>query len=232
MNLATTALFYLLIGGAVAGAILVRPDRWSRGDRLFRATTAILFWPLYLPLLLQTNSRGNAPQTLASSNVDGSAPASLDPELSQAITQVEAELDLALGSLDGWSDSVLARERDRFTELRTAWRQQAARIGELDRLLSQPAFLQGVAGATAAAHVASAETARGENIQRLHAIRRRLHDDLVGTLAKVRELVTMIHLARYTGAPAARAEELVEEIAAAIAGLSEVAEWRDTVESA
>jgi hypothetical protein len=56
-----------------------------------------------------------------------------------------------------------------------------------------------------------------------------LHDDLLGTLAKVRELATMIHLARYTGAPAARAEELVEEIAAAVAGLSEVAEWRETM---
>jgi hypothetical protein len=54
-----------------------------------------------------------------------------------------------------------------------------------------------------------------------------MHADLVGTLAWVRELVTMIHLAKFSGAPAARAEELVAQIAAAVQGLSEVSAWRD-----
>ncbi|MGD9856866.1 MAG: hypothetical protein AB7U20_18110 [Planctomycetaceae bacterium] len=49
-----------------------------------------------------------------------------------------------------------------------------------------------------------------------------MHDDLMSTLAWVRELVTMIHLAKYTGAPASRAEELVTQIAAAVEGLHEV----------
>ena len=44
-------------------------------------------------------------------------------------------------------------------------------------------------------------------------------------MAWVREVVTMIHLARYGGAPASRAEELVAQIAAAVEGLSEVTEW-------
>lgn len=230
MNVATTALFYLLVGGAVAGAILLAPDRHQRSDRYFRAATAVLFWPLYLPMLLQSHAQADDALPYSDALADVSR-AALPTELDQAITQVEAELDLALGSLDGWSDHVLARERDRFVELRNTWRQQAARIGELDRLLNQPAFLPGAAALQAPGAASAAETARRENIQRLHAIRNRLHEDLVGTLAKVRELVTMIHLARYTGAPAARAEELVEEIAAAVAGLSEVAEWRETVTS-
>jgi hypothetical protein len=54
-----------------------------------------------------------------------------------------------------------------------------------------------------------------------------MHADLVGTLAWVRELVTMIHLAKFSGAPAARAEELVAQIAAAVQGLSEVSSWRE-----
>jgi hypothetical protein len=54
-----------------------------------------------------------------------------------------------------------------------------------------------------------------------------MHADLVGTLAWVRELVTMIHLARFSGAPAARIEELVAQIAAAVEGLSEVSAWRE-----
>ena len=57
-------------------------------------------------------------------------------------------------------------------------------------------------------------------------------DDLLNTLAWVRELVTMIHLAKYTGAPASRAEELVLQIATAVEGLSEVAAWRDETHAA
>ena len=66
------------------------------------------------------------------------------------------------------------------------------------------------------------------------AIRRTLgsaYDELLGTLAWVRELVTMIHLAKYTGAPASRAEELVSQIAASVEGLREVSEWRDRAAS-
>jgi hypothetical protein len=63
-----------------------------------------------------------------------------------------------------------------------------------------------------------------QNIDRLGQVRRRAYDDLMGTLAWVRELVSMIHLAKFTGAPAARAEELVAQIAAAVEGLSEVSE--------
>jgi hypothetical protein len=57
-----------------------------------------------------------------------------------------------------------------------------------------------------------------------------MHADLIGTLAWVRELVTMIHLAKFSGAPAARAEELVVQIAAAVQGLSEVSAWREQEE--
>jgi len=43
----------------------------------------------------------------------------------------------------------------------------------------------------------------------------------------VRELVSMIHLAKFTGAPASRAAELVAQIATAVEGLSEVTQWED-----
>ncbi|HWY88232.1 MAG TPA: hypothetical protein VNX28_16090, partial [Gemmataceae bacterium] len=52
-------------------------------------------------------------------------------------------------------------------------------------------------------------------------VRERTFQDLIGTMAWVRELVSMIHLAKFTGAPASRAEELVAQIAAAVEGLSE-----------
>jgi hypothetical protein len=68
--------------------------------------------------------------------------------------------------------------------------------------------------------------ARRDNIERLRQLHQRMQNDLLGNLAWVRELVTLIHLAKYTGAPASRAEELVAQIAAAVEGLSEVSDWR------
>ena len=65
-----------------------------------------------------------------------------------------------------------------------------------------------------------------ENVERLHEVREQLRADLHGTLSWVRKLVTMIHLAHYTGAPASRAEELVAQIAATVEGLSEVTHWK------
>jgi hypothetical protein len=43
---------------------------------------------------------------------------------------------------------------------------------------------------------------------------------LLASLAWVRELVSRIHLSRFTGAPAGRVEELLAEIAAAVERLS------------
>ena len=65
-------------------------------------------------------------------------------------------------------------------------------------------------------------------MRRLQELRGRLLDDLLGTLAWVRELVTMIHLAKFSGAPASGAEELVSQIAAAVEGLSEASSWVET----
>src|SRR5262245_7551124 len=224
MNLATTMLFYLLAAAAVA--ILLRQDAATQGHRGFQAATAVVFWPLYLPLLLQATAANNVSATSPTPNGVGGSSGVRTQEFDGTIAQVEAELDGALGTLDGWSDSVLAREQNRFAELRAAWRQQASRIAELDRLLAEPAFVAGTASAEQSQRAAVSDAARRENVARLQSIRSRLYEDLMGNLARVRELVTMIHLARYTGAPAARAEELVEQIAAAVAGLAEVAGWQ------
>jgi hypothetical protein len=235
LGLAETVLFYLLVGGGVGAAVLLRDDDVTPVERCFRVLTAVLFWPVYVPALLQPVS-GNERSPVANEAV-APKPARPRDDLDDAIEQVEAELDTALRSLGGWAEGVLAGEGDRFCELRATWRMQADRIRELDALLEQPEF------ATEAATEAAAMSERGhrpeadrlrhaahsrrENIARLQAIRRQMHGDLLGTLAWVRELVTMIHLAKFTGAPASRAEELVAQIAAAVHGLTEVAEWQE-----
>jgi hypothetical protein len=154
--------------------------------------------------------------------------------LSAAIEQVETELDAALEGLDGWAEDVLNSEQHRLAELRTAWKAQAARIRELDRLLAGPAArVDSLADVGADVERArQSESLRQGNIRQLAVLRNQMHADLVGTLAWVRELVTMIHLAKFSGAPAARAEELVVQIAAAVQGLSEVSAWREQEETA
>lgn len=216
MNLATTAVFYAVLGSAVAVALFLAPDAGRGFERGVRLVTAWLFWPLYLPLLLQP--RGRAARLLTAPPHD---------ELSAAIAQVERELAAAWRSLDGWAEEALSREAGRVEELRAAWCAQAARIRELDDLLAQQAPETEGAADMLGERAQRSTAARRENLARLQALRARLYDDLVGTLAWVRELATMIHLAKYSGAPASRAEELVSQIAAAVEGLSEVHGWHD-----
>jgi hypothetical protein len=231
MNLTTTLLFYLLLGSAVAVAVYLTFSDTSRGQRWFRTLTAVVFWPLYLPVLLQ-RPECHVAQAIENGESNGLSRKDVvnADEMSAAIHQVETELDLALTSLGGWSDAVLAREQHRFEELRVAWHAQAAKIRELDQVLSKLVVAETAASppaTVASERVASSLRARQTNIIRLRALRDRYHADLMNTLAWVRELVTMIHLAKYTGAPASRAEELVMQIATSIEGLTEVAAWRD-----
>ncbi len=225
MALSESLCFYLLIGLAVAVTVAATSDHERRGQRIFQTTSAVLFWPVYLPILLSRS---------ATAEVEPPAEVELvvdEPhdELSASIEQVENELDGALSSLDGWAEEALAREHDRIAELRTAWRLQADRIREMDRLLARTAADSiGGEDASAANHrVAQSEQARRANFARLEAVRDQAYADLTATLASVRELVSMIHLAKFTGAPASRANELVTQVAAAVEGLSEVATWND-----
>jgi hypothetical protein len=229
MLLAETAIFYLLLGVCVAAAVYIRSDDSAGVGPALQTVGACLFWPLFLPALLSSVDE-------AASTPGPAAPSekACQDALTAAISQVEAELDAALQGLDGWAEDVLNSEQQRLNELRLAWKLQAERIRQLDRLLAEPAACADPL-AEAAAEIGKArrsEEVRRENIRQLAALRNQMHADLIGTLAWVRELVTMIHLAKFSGAPAARAEELVVQIAAAVQGLSEVSAWRDHEEAA
>lgn len=252
--LGPTLVLYSVIGLGVAIAIYVseRDERSPNAPGLwFRVTTALPFWPLYLPILL-ARSTG----TSESCELPCVAPAPFD-DMSMAITQVDAELDAALNSLDGWAEDVLTREKDRIRELREAWISQANRVREMDQLLvlpqysslkltaenveergeykpsllsAPPRLLRSISFSNdhppAQNRLMQSQAACRQNIERLRSVRQRAYDDLMGSLAWVRELVSMIHLAKFTGAPASRAEELVAQIAAAVEGLSDLT-WRE-----
>jgi len=220
MLLAETGIFYLVIGAGVAGAVLLRSGHDGRLARAGEACLSLLFWPLMMPLLLSERTPSPEGEPAGVCTLD---------ELSQAISQVESELDEALGGLAGWAEEVLASEQPRLTELRTAWQHQAERIRELDKLLASPAACD-ASSLLMEDHSRArrCEQQRRQNLEQLRELRGQLHSDLLGTLAWVRELVTMIHLARFGGAPAGRVEELVAQIAATVEGLSEVSHWRET----
>jgi hypothetical protein len=250
--LGSTVVLYLVVGVGVAVAVYLSAARPSITQLWFRMATAVPFWPMYLPILLaapRQPSESSRAQLL-------SAP---EDDMSAAISQVDAELESALSSLDGWAEDVLARERDRIRELRDAWIAQAERVREMDRLLALPQYSSSNITAEDAEERREINTASSllcdsprplrflsydnnhppaqnrlmqsqeacrQNIERLRLVRRRAYEDLLGNLAWVRELVSMIHLAKFTGAPASRAEELVAQIAAAVEGLSELT-WKE-----
>lgn len=225
--LGPSLVLYVLVGVGVAVAVYLSGGARTGGERGTMAALAVVFWPMFVPLLL------TQPAWKREDRPARSAPPA--DAMAGAIAQVDAELEAALSSLDGWAEDVLAREQDRIHELRSAWSAQADRIREMDRLLALPEYTvppepEPVAGLERISErIRHSRQARLHNIERLRAIRSRAHDDLLGTLAWVRELVSMIHLAKFTGAPASRAEELVAQIAAAVEGLSAVT-WQEETE--
>jgi hypothetical protein len=224
MNYNESLLFYLVVGLAVAVAYVAT----RRTESLVRLVPAIagacLFWPLFLPLLL----------SLRSSEPADSGPLAIPrDDLAAMIDQVERELDAALASLDGWAENVLRRQPERLGELRAALVSQADRIRQMEALVQREALAERERmnhDAPTTSHAADAELpnerwqrarqARADNMLRLAGICRQSRADLMATLAWIRELVSMIHLAKFTGAPAARAEELVAQIATAIESVS------------
>jgi hypothetical protein len=219
-----TLVLYLVIGTGVAGAVYLTWGGDRGTSRWFVVATAVLFWPLYLPMLLAKGASVREPSVITTAPND---------ELTAAIVQVDSELEAALGCLDGWAEDVLAREKDRIRELRSAWLAQAQRICEMDQLLARPEYVA-VTDEPAAGEgdprLRNSLQARRQNVERLQRLRGRAHDDLTRSLAWVREVVSMIHLAKFSGAPAARAEELVAQIAAAVEGLSELT-WQEDLPS-
>jgi hypothetical protein len=215
MTLGQFFLLYLLAGSAVAAAVYLTFAAPSRGERAFQVATALLFWPFYLTLLL---SRGRTAD--ATSQPDPALP---PDALGRAIAQVDAELDAALQGLGGWADSALERERDRLHALRAAWTAQAERVREMDRLLAQLEWsAEEPLDGPASERVQASRSAIRQNLRILRQVRERAHQNLIETLAAVREVVSAIHLAKFTDAPPARAEELIAQIAAAVHGLSRV----------
>lgn len=219
MNFYESLVYYLVAGGAVALAYGLQDRRPGLARRSMALAAACTFWPLYLPLVLSARND--------SSPSDAQPAQRVSDELTLAIVQVERELDSALTGLDGWAEGVLEQKNARLGELRAALAAQAQRIRDMEALVAReqtPAaesrWPAGPESVGTNSRFSRSQQAREENMARLEALCRQSRCDLLATLAWIRELVSMIHLARFTGAPAARAEELVAQIAAAVESIS------------
>lgn len=206
MSLGPTFVMYFLVGLAVAVAIYVVETNRRSVERFFLVTTAILFWPIYLPMLLAPKKPRQPTDTTVPRD-----------ELTEAIGQVQCELQGALRSLNGQAEAV-AEEIRLLPGLQECWIKQSERIREMDRLLAQPDFAPGTSAISdpiTDERLKKALNLRKQNVERLRQLRKQTREDLLARLAWVRELISMIHLAKFSGAPATRIQELPRQVAKA-----------------
>ena len=250
MGYSVTVFFYLTIGIGVAVALWVRDTSTIATQKMFQIVTAPFFWPIYLPALLTPQHEADGLTATVPSSPDsdsmGRYISQVESELAAALHTLGdwAEATLA-GERERIAELRLAwrQQANRIRELdqllKIASSEESGNPSDADSPhddvsaeRSSPSEMTGIVvedrsnPATesefeGSSRYASRERARKENLQKLKSVRAQLYDDLVSTLAWVRELVTMIHLAKFTGAPASRAEELVRQIAATVKDLSD-----------
>ena len=66
MSFAATMIFYHLIGLGVATAVFLSDSRQGRLLPVFRLATAVVFWPLYVPIVLSGTRPGAEPEVAPS----------------------------------------------------------------------------------------------------------------------------------------------------------------------
>ena len=213
MSLGQLLILHLMAGVGVAGAVALATRHRSRSSRWFQVVTALVFWPMYLPLLLQQQPKPKSKPT----------PRPMNDDLEQTIAQIDAELDTALKKSESRFGDSLAKEKARLHDLLGAWTRQAQQIREMDQLLSRPETAESMAisiDGVRGDRLQSSLEALKANVDRLRQTRQEQFADLLGALAEVRELVSMIHLANYGCEPTTRSEELTARIAAAVETLA------------
>ena len=190
MSLGASLLLYLLMGSGVAVAVGVAGGE----QRLFRIVCALFFWPLFVPMLLA------GPRTttdLPTPRLDRS-----NDELTQAITQADADLHLALDSLPAYLPHLKA---GRVRALAVASRERSRVMPELPTMAQ--AGVPGVISATDYAVYAPAGTPR-EIIALLNR-----EVNAVLEMPDLRDKLTAQGIEIVPGTPEAVHAELLEEIA-------------------
>jgi hypothetical protein len=209
MGLWETAFVYLLIGLVVGAAFAVFAADLSVADRLIRSAAAVLFWPLFAPIVLARSAE--PPAKAATGTVE---------------TRVRASAEQLLASLarvDGIAEGVLAPELARIRGLAGSLASMERRVRDMDALLATVEFnphLAREAGASLRSRGVNPEDprvrsieARLRNIDRLRAMRDRTADDLERIVLKLEEMSSQMELLKFAGRCDAEAVRVIKDIA-------------------
>lgn len=218
MHLLETLVVYLLVGAVVAGAIQL-------GDASTSPTNLplhVVCWPLFAAVLVAPEASTEPPATDRDALPTGDRD---HPDIRRA----ERKLVDALDRLDGPAEDALEASRQRIRRLVDSLATMQSRLDEMDDMLGRKEFDEEAARRAleearqqdaSSDRIASAER-RLEHVRQLQTMRADLADDLQAALAKVDEIAAQIALLQFADQPARDVSDLIEEIAAAVDGVSE-----------
>lgn len=213
MGFVETCVIYLLLGGVVAVALVLRAEGKGPGARCATFVAGLFFWPAFAPFLL---SPGRAP----------AAPTAVLPARA-----VQARLLSALGRVEGLAADVLRPEVARLRGLVDAVGRMEARVTEMDTLLGTPEFDRVAAEAQLEtlsrrgllpedARVQSVQ-ARLRNVERLVAMRERTAADLERVVLQLEEMGSRLQLLKFAGRPDAELVALLQSVASSVEEVTE-----------
>lgn len=211
MGMVETCILYLLLGGVVAVALVLRAERRSWGARVVTFVAGVFFWPVFAPFLL--------------SPVHSAAPATPPARAAQA------RLLGALGQVEGLAADVLRPEVARLRGLVEAVGKMEARVTEMDALLATPEFDRAAAseqlealsrrGLTPEDPRVQSVQARLRNMERLAAMRERTAADLERVVLQLEEMGSRLQLLKFAGRPDAELVELLQSVASSVEEVTE-----------
>jgi hypothetical protein len=213
MGFVETCVIYLLLGGVIAVALVLRAEGKGRGERCVTFVAGLVFWPIFAPFLLAPG-RAALPAT-------STLPA----------RAVQARLLSALGRVEGLAADVLRPEVARLRGLVDAVGRMEARVGEMDALLGTPEFDRAAAEAQLEAlsrrglapedgRVQSVQ-ARLRNVERLVAMRERTAADLERVVLQLEEMGSRLQLLKFAGRPDAELVALLQSVASSVEEVTE-----------
>jgi len=211
MGVVETCILYLLLGGVVAVALVLRAEGKGRGARLVTFVSGVFFWPVFAPFLLapaRPAAAGTPPARAARDRLVG-----------------------ALGQVEGLAADVLRPEVARLRGLVDAVGKMEARVAEMDALLATPEFDRAAASGQLEAlarrglppedaRVQSVQ-ARLRNMERLVAMRERTAADLERVVLQLEEVGSRLQLLKFAGRPDAELVELLQSVASSVEEVTE-----------
>ena len=211
MGIVETCILYLLLGGVVAVALVLRAEGKGRGARAVTFVAGVFFWPVFAPFLLSSShpaARGTPPARAA-----------------------QSRLLAALGQVEGLAADVLRPEVARLRGLVDAVGKMEARVAEMDALLATPEFDRSAASGQLEAlarrglppedaRVQSVQ-ARLRNMERLVAMRERTAADLERVVLQLEEMGSRLQLLKFAGRPDAELVELLQSVASSVEEVTE-----------